>query len=87
MSSSFSSIHGGAKRDVCIRKYVTSQPVQKPGFENDIEQFWKTIYDEPGVKNCILFEGVSPSFCNLARRIENPKIVHRSERNRVFSKS
>jgi hypothetical protein len=53
---------------------------------NNIEQFWKKIHDEPGVKNCKLFEGVSPSFCNLARPIVNPKIAHRSEQNRAFFK-
>ena len=66
------------------KKLVTLYRFQKPCFANDIEQFWKKIYDEPGVKNCKLFEGVSPSFCNLARRIENPKIAHRSEQSRGF---
>jgi len=34
----------------------------KSHFANDIEQFWKKIQNEPGVKNFKLFEGVSPSF-------------------------
>ncbi len=53
---------------------------------NDIEQFRKKTHDEAGVKNCKLSEGVSPSFCNLARLIVNPKIAHRSEQNRGFFK-
>jgi len=39
----------------------------KSHFASDIEQFWRKIQVEPGVKNCKLFEGVSPSSCNLAR--------------------
>jgi len=39
----------------------------KSHFASDIEQFWKKIQIEPGVKNCKLFEGVSPRSCNLAR--------------------
>jgi len=34
----------------------------KSHFANEIEQFWKKIQNEPGVKNFKLFEGVSPSF-------------------------
>jgi len=34
----------------------------KSHFANDIEQFWKKIQNEPGVKNFKLFEAVSPSF-------------------------
>jgi len=34
----------------------------KSHFANNIEQFWKKIRNEPGVKNFKLFEGVSPSF-------------------------
>ena len=34
----------------------------KSHFANDIEQFWKKIRNEPGVKNFKLFEGDSSSF-------------------------
>jgi hypothetical protein len=66
---------------------VTPYVSEKGCFANDIEQFWRKIHDRPGVKNCKLFEGASPSFCDLARFIVNPKIAYRSEQNRLFSKS
>ncbi len=36
---------------------------------------------EPGVKNCKLFEGVSPSSCNLAGINLNPKNAHRANKS------
>jgi len=53
---------------------------------SDIEQFWRKIHDESGVKNCKLFEGVSPSSCNLARRVMNPKIACGASK-RLFTSS
>jgi hypothetical protein len=37
-------------------RLVTFYPFEKPCFANDIEPFWERIYDEPGVKNCKLFD-------------------------------
>jgi hypothetical protein len=54
---------------------------------SDIEQFWRKIHDVSGVKNCKLFEGVSPSSCNLARRVMNPKIASGASKNRLFTSS
>jgi len=54
---------------------------------SDIEQFWKKIHDESGVKNCKLFEGVSPSSCNLARQVMNPKIACGASKIRLFTSS
>jgi len=42
-----------------IRKF---DKLVKSHFANGIEQFWKKIQNEPGVKNFKLFEGVRPSF-------------------------
>jgi len=54
---------------------------------SDIEQFWRKIHDASGVKNYKLFEGVSPSSCNLARRVMNPKISCRASKIRLFTSS
>jgi len=50
--------------------------LKKGCFANNIEQFWNKMQDKAGVKNCKLFEGISPSLaqgftpcCNLAKRI------------------
>ena len=61
--------------------------LRKKSFVSDIEQFWRKIHDESGVKNCKLFEGVSPSSCNLARRVMNPKIACGASKNRLFTSS
>jgi len=42
---------------------------------------------EPGVKNCKLFEGVSPSSCNLAGINLNPKNAHRANKILLFTSS
>ena len=55
-------------------------------FVRDIKQFWEKIHDEPGVKNCKLFEGFSPSSCNLARRIMNPKMACGGSKIRLFAR-
>ncbi len=54
---------------------------------SDIEQFWRKIHDESGVKNYKLFEGVSPSYYNLARRVMNPKIAWGGSKIRLFTSS
>ena len=54
---------------------------------SDIEQFWRKIHDASGVRNCKLFEGVSPSSCNLARRVMNPKIAWGARKIRLFTRS
>jgi len=51
---------------------------------SDIKEFWKKIHDVSGVKNCKLFAGVSPSFCNLIRRVMNPKIAWGASKIRLF---
>ena len=48
---------------------------------SEIEQFWKKIQIEPGVKNCKLFEAVRPSSCNLGRINLNPKNAHRANKS------
>jgi len=65
-------------------QYLT---VCKKSFVSDIEQFWRKIHDASGVKNCKLFEGVSPSSCNLARRVMNPKIACGANKIRLFTSS
>jgi len=54
---------------------------------SNIEHFWRKIPDASGVKNCKLFEGVSPSSCNLARRVLNPKIACGASKIRLFTSS
>ena len=46
---------------------VTLQRFQKPCFANDMGQFWDKIYGETDVKNCKLFEGISPSTVHRLR--------------------
>jgi len=59
----------------------------KSHFANDIEQFWKKIQNEPGVKNFKLFDPPqAESSCNLARGIMNPKIAHGESKIRLFTK-
>ena len=60
---------------------------RKKSFVNDIEQFWRKVHDASGVKNSKLFEGVSPSSCNLARRVMNPKIVCGASKIELFTSS
>jgi hypothetical protein len=46
----------------------------------------KKIHAMLNVKNCKLFEGVSPSFCNLVKHFMNPKNAHRANKNGLFTK-
>ncbi len=52
----------------------------KKSFASDIEDFWEKIHERLNVKNCKLFEGVSPSFCNLVKRFMNPKNAHEASK-------
>jgi hypothetical protein len=52
---------------------------------SEIEQFWRKIHDESGVKNCKLFEELATSSCNLARRVMNPKIACGANKIRLFT--
>ena len=53
---------------------------------SEIEQFWKKIQIEPGVKNCKLFEAVRPSSCNLVRINLNPKNAHGANKSYFLRK-
>jgi hypothetical protein len=59
--------------------YFNAANGSQKSFTNDIEEFWKKIQDESGVKNCRLSEGASSSFCNSAKGVLNPKIAYRGE--------
>jgi len=72
-----------------ISKRFIVDSLVKSHFVSDIESALaeKKIHDEPGVKNCKLFEGVTPSSCNLARGIMNPKIAFGANKIRLFTNS
>jgi hypothetical protein len=51
---------------------------------SDIEQSWKKFHDASGVKNCMQFEGVRPGFYNLARRVKNPTLLAKGQKQAFY---